>query len=104
MQYANRFDIELQGVFETRERDWRNGAVVYQVLVDRFAPAADLAAKRHLYPAPRTLHAWDEVPGKGRYLPEYKLWSHELAFWGGDLASTAARLGYVCLLYTSRCV
>ena len=95
MQYANRFDIELQGVFETRERDWRNGAVVYQVLVDRFAPAADLATKRHLYPAPRTLHAWDEAPAKGRYLPEHKLWSHELAFWGGDLASTAARLGYV---------
>ncbi len=95
MQYANRFDIELQGVFETREKDWRNGAVVYQVLVDRFAPAADLAGKRHLYAPPRTLHAWEELPAKGRYLPERKLWSHELAFWGGDLASTAARLGYV---------
>ncbi|HRD96797.1 MAG TPA: alpha-amylase family glycosyl hydrolase [Rubrivivax sp.] len=95
MQYANRFDIELQGVFETREKDWRNGAVVYQVLVDRFAPAADLAAKRHLYPAPKTLHPWQETPAKGRYLPEHRLWSHELAFWGGDLASTAARLGYV---------
>jgi cyclomaltodextrinase len=95
MPYANRFDIELQGVFETREKDWRNGAVVYQVLVDRFAPAADLAAKRHLYPAPKTLHAWDETPAKGRYLPEHKLWSHEIAFWGGDLASTAGKLGYV---------
>jgi cyclomaltodextrinase len=95
MPYANRFDIELQGVFETREKDWRNGAVVYQVLVDRFAPAADLAAKRHLYPAPKTLHAWNETPAKGRYLPEHKLWSHEIAFWGGDLASTAGKLGYV---------
>lgn len=93
--YANRFDIELQGVFESREKDWRNGAIVYQVLVDRFAPAADLAAKRHLYPAPKTLHAWDETPAKGRYLPQHKLWSHEIAFWGGDLASTAGKLGYV---------
>jgi cyclomaltodextrinase len=95
MPYANRFDIELQGVFETREKDWRNGAVVYQVLVDRFAPSADLAAKRHLYPAPKTLHGWDEKPTQGQYLPGQKLWSHEIAFWGGDLASTAARLAYV---------
>ncbi len=95
MQYANRFDIELQGVFETREKDWRNGAIVYQVLVDRFAPAAKLDAKRHLYAAPRTLHTWQETPAKGRYLAEHGLWSHELAFWGGDLASTAARLGYL---------
>ncbi len=95
MPYANRFDIELQGVFETREKDWRNGAVVYQVLVDRFAPSADLAAKRHLYPAPKTLHAWDETPTKGEYLPGQRLWSHEIAFWGGDLASTAAKLAYV---------
>ena len=95
MPYANRFDIELQGVFEARERDWRNGAVVYQVLVDRFAPSANLAAKRHLYPEPKTLHRWDEVPARGKYLQTQKLWSHELAFWGGDLASTAARLDYV---------
>ena len=95
MPYANRFDIELQGVFESREKDWRNGAVVYQVLVDRFAPSTDLQAKRHLYPAPKTLHAWDETPSKGRYLEPHKLWSHELAFWGGDLASTTARLPHV---------
>ena len=30
-------------VYEAREKDWRNGAIVYQVLVDRFAPPADLA-------------------------------------------------------------
>ena len=60
MPYANRFDVELQGVFETREKDWRNGAVVYQVIVDRFAPSANLDAKRALYPAPRVLRRWDE--------------------------------------------
>lgn len=93
--YGNAFDRELTGVFERREADWRNGAVVYQVLVDRFAPSADLEAKRHLYPAPKTLRPWEEVPTKGEYLPEEKLWSHEIDFWGGDLASTRGRLEYV---------
>jgi len=32
-------------------KDWRNGAIVYQVFVDRFAPSANLEAKRSLYPA-----------------------------------------------------
>jgi glycosidase len=92
---ANRFDDALRGVFEQRERDWRNGAVVYQVLVDRFAPSTDLQAKRHLYPAPKTLRGWDELPAKGRYLEAHKVWSHEIDFWGGDLASTTTRLDYV---------
>jgi cyclomaltodextrinase / maltogenic alpha-amylase / neopullulanase len=95
MDYANRFDRELAGVFEARERDWRNGAVIYQVLVDRFAPSANQEAKRHLYPAPKTLRGWDELPGKGQYLEDHKVWSHEIEFWGGDLASTAAQLDHV---------
>ena len=93
--YANRFDRAVEGVYEARESDWRQGAVVYQVLVDRFAPSADLEAKRHLYPAPKRLRSWDEVPAPGRYLPEEKLWSQEIEFWGGDLASTRAHLGHV---------
>lgn len=114
MDYANRFDRELAGVFETREKDWRNGAVIYQVLVDRFVPSATLAAKRHLYPSPKTLRAWHETPAKGRYLESHKLWSHEIDFWGGDLASTATKLDHVqqvgadvlylnpiCLAYTN---
>jgi len=48
MEYANRHDRELAGIFESREKDWRSGAVIYQVLVDRFAPSAGLDAKRHL--------------------------------------------------------
>jgi glycosidase len=114
MNFANRHDLALAGVFEAREADWRIGAVVYQVLVDRYAPSANLAAKRHLYPAPKTLRAWDERPAKGRYLDSHKLWSHEIDFWGGDLASTAAQLQHVqdlgadvlylnpiCLAYTN---
>lgn len=92
---ANESDNALAGVFEARERDWRNGAVVYQVLVDRFAPAANLDAKRHLYPAPKVLRRWDELPRAGHYLEAQKVWSHEVDFWGGDLQSTMGRLDHV---------
>jgi cyclomaltodextrinase len=93
--YANGLDQALAGVFEAREQDWRDGAVVYQVHVDRFAPPADLAAKRALYPAPKKLHAWSDLPVHGRYLPEAKVWSHEIDFWGGDLQSLRGRLDYI---------
>ncbi len=81
--------------FAQRERDWRNGAIVYQVLVDRFAPSAQLDAKRALYPAPKRLRDWDEVPKPGPYLPDQRLSSHELDFWGGDFASLRTRLDYI---------
>jgi len=93
--FADGVDHPLAGVFEAREKDWRDGAVVYQVYVDRFAPPASLAAKRALYPAPKTLHAWSDLPTRGRYLPEAKVWSHEIDFWGGDLQSLRGKLDYV---------
>jgi len=92
---GNRFDEAVAGVYEQREQDWRNGAVVYQVLVDRFAPPAHLESKRHLYPAPKVLRRWDELPIRGRYLPDAGLWSHEIEFWGGDLQSLTGRLDHV---------
>ena len=82
-------------VFATREADWRCGALIYQVLVDRFAPPADLAAKAHLYPAPKRLRAWQDTPQRGEYVEAARLWSHEIEFWGGDLASAATRLDHV---------
>ncbi len=82
-------------VFAARERDWRNGPIVYQVFVDRFAPSANLDAKRALYTAPRSLHPWSETPKAGTLNREAGLWSHELAFWGGDLKSVRSRVGYV---------
>ncbi len=93
-------DIQLQQdpsteTFSARERDWRNGAIIYQVLVDRFSPPSQLDAKRGLYPAPKVLRDWSEVPQPGLYLPDAKLSSHELHFWGGDLASLSSRLDYV---------
>ncbi|HET9821056.1 MAG TPA: glycoside hydrolase family 13 protein [Burkholderiaceae bacterium] len=95
MNYANSHDQKVAGVYDKREADWRNGAIVYQVLVDRFAPSANLEAKRALYPAPKTLRAWSEEPRKGTYLEKEKVWSHEIDFWGGDLASTMSRLDHV---------
>jgi glycosidase len=93
--YANGTDQAVAGVYEARERDWRNGAVVYQVLVDRFAPSDHLDAKRALYPAPKVLRRWDELPTRGTYLPGPKVWSHEIDFWGGDLQSARGKLPYV---------
>ena len=81
--------------FAARERDWRNGAIVYQVIVDRFAPSADLDAKRALYPPPKSLRGWHEVPAPGPYLSAHQVSAHELDFWGGDLASLAGKLDHV---------
>ncbi|MCB8944199.1 MAG: glycoside hydrolase family 13 protein [Ardenticatenaceae bacterium] len=86
---------ETSTIFQQREADWRNGAIVYQVLVDRFVPASNLEAKRSLYPAPKILRDWSETPKAGPYLTEARLSSHELEFWGGDLASLSQRLDYI---------
>ena len=86
----------VAGVYEDRERDWRNGAIVYQVIVDRFVPSANLEAKRALYPAPKVLRRWDEVPQRNEEVaPGTQITRHELDFWGGDLQSLATKLDYV---------
>ena len=82
-------------VFDAREKDWRNGAIVYQILVDRFVPSANLEAKKHLYPAPKILREWHEQPQRGVELEDQKLNSQELEFWGGDLQSAQTRLSHV---------
>ena len=93
--HASTHDLALRGVFEAREQDWRNGAIVYQVLVDRFVPPANLDAKRALYPAPKILHQWSEPARRGKYLEAANVWSHEIEFWGGDLPGVTSRLGYL---------
>ena len=95
IDHGNRHDLARRGVFEAREADWRCGALVYQVLVDRFVPSANLDAKRHLYPAPKQLRGWDEEPRRGHFVESHRLWSHEIDFWGGDLASLSTRLDHV---------
>ncbi len=81
--------------FLKREQDWRNGAIVYQVLVDRFAPSTQLDAKRAHYPAPKALRDWSETPKPGAYLSEARLNRQELDFWGGDFASLRSRLDHI---------
>lgn len=93
--WANRYDRQRAAVLAEREADWRNGAIVYQVIVDRFAPAADLDAKQELYSAPRRLRPWTETPARGTFLPEVQVWSHEIDFWGGDLDSLRGKLDYI---------
>ncbi|MBN2448457.1 MAG: glycoside hydrolase family 13 protein [Phycisphaerae bacterium] len=93
--WANTYDEQLCAVLAARAADWRNGAIVYQVIVDRFAPPDDLDAKRGLYPAPKRLRGWDELPAGGEYVAEASVWSHEIDFWGGDLKSLCGRLEYI---------
>ena len=95
--YANDADKALAATFAVREKDWRNGAIVYQVLVDRFAPSSRLAEKKslNLYAAPKILREWTDTPKRGTYVESIKLWSHEIDFWGGDLQSLATKLDYV---------
>lgn len=95
IDWASPRDRALAAVIDGRAADWRNGPVIYQVIVDRFAPSADLNAKRHLYAPPRTLHPWSETPKGGTKLEDLGLWSHEIAFWGGDLPSLQGKLDYI---------
>ena len=81
--------------FEKREKDWKVGAIVYQVIVDRFAPAADLEKKKHLYAPPLRLHEWKKPPRSCKYNDKAGAWQHELDFWGGDLASLSSNLDYI---------
>lgn len=95
MQYATPTEKQLAEIIQIRKNDWRVGPVVYQVLVDRFAPSEDLESKRSFYPAPKQIKPWHEVPSHGEYLPEERLWSHEIEFWGGDLKSLTGKLDYI---------
>lgn len=81
--------------FAARRADWRNGPVVYQVFVDRFAPPADPAAFQSYIQPPRRFRQWHELPTPGQYDPSVGHYSHEIEFWGGDLAGVAGRLGYI---------
>ena len=78
--------------FTARDKDWRCGPVVYQVFVDRFARPKTLNAA--LFPAPKVLHEdWDR-PVVGGTKGEH-VWSHELDFYGGDLAGIQGKLSYI---------
>ncbi|OLP93602.1 Cyclomaltodextrinase [Symbiodinium microadriaticum] len=80
-----------------RDKDWRIGAIVYQLFVDRFAPPDDFEAKKKLYPdvAEATFHGWKELPKGGQLVESAGYYSNELAFWGGDLPSLTSKLDYI---------
>ena len=78
-----------------RRSDWRCGPIVYQVFVDRFVPSDRLAEKKHLYAAPKRLRDWSEPAQRGTFLSGHSVWSHEIDFWGGDLASLATKIDYL---------
>jgi glycosidase len=86
---------EQKEMYSRREKDWRMGGIVYQIFVDRFAPSAQLEKKSHLYASPRTLHSWDTLPTRGVKDPNTCYWTHELAFWGGDLMSILSKINYL---------
>ncbi len=91
----NVYDQAREQELAARAADWRNGPVVYQVIVDRFSPSSDLARKKKLYAAPRRLRDWQETPKTGSYLKKEGVWSHEVDFWGGDLQSLLGSVGYI---------
>ena len=82
-------------VYDQRLADWRTHQVVYQVFVDRFAAEPDPASRAALYAAPRRLRPWTAQPEKGKFVPEAKVWGHELDFWGGTLAGVTSHLDYI---------
>lgn len=82
-------------VFKNRDKDWRLGNIVYQVLVDRFSPSANLEEKKKAYLYPRKLKQWNDLPTRGHYLEDARVWSHEVDFWGGDLKSLSKKLDYI---------
>lgn len=95
MLFNSPTNAEEPSKFQTRSQDWRNGAVVYQILVDRFAPSPRLDSKRKLYTAPRALREWDDLPQKRDYIEEFQVWGHEVDYWGGDLQSVSGKLDYL---------
>ena len=85
----------MANIYKTRLLDWRNGAIVYQVLVDRFNPSKRLKEKMALYQYPKKLNDWQTLPKPGKFLNDVKYWSHELDYWGGDLTSLMEKLDYI---------
>ena len=80
---------------ESRAKDWRNGAVIYQVFVDRFVAPTDPISKEKFFASPRTYKKWDELPKPGKFDPKVGVWTHELDFWGGDLPGVESKLDYI---------
>jgi glycosidase len=88
-------ELERAARMAERRADWRVGGIVYQAIVDRFAPSLRLDDKRALYDEPRRLRPWNEQPHRGHRIEELGLTEGQLEFWGGDLESLRARLDHL---------
>lgn len=94
VQYSE-FEMQRRETMSRRRYDWRVGSVVYQVIVDRFAPSTRLKEKKEHYASPRKLLPWNAKPKKGKFLADHKISEQELEFWGGDLQSLSENLDYI---------
>ncbi len=81
--------------FSKRDSNWSNGAIVYQVLVDRFFKPEDFELRKSLYKAPKILKEWSDLPKPGPFVEKEKYYQHELEYWGGTLKSLQSKLDYI---------
>jgi glycosidase len=88
-------NLFLPSVYDRRAADWRNGPIVYQIFVDRFA-RSNLPFQ---LPHGGAMMKWDDLPVPGHLDEQKGVYSHELQFWGGDLVGARARLGYIRSLH-----
>jgi glycosidase len=93
--YASEHDLSREQEFAEREADWRNGPIVYQVIVDRFAPPDDLEERAHFYAPPRRVMKWDDLPVQRPFDESIQVTGHEVDFWGGTLAGVAGKVEYL---------
>lgn len=73
--------------------NWQEGAVVYQVFVDRFYNG-NFQNDNKYKNRPYSLKKWTDKPVHGEELPD-GYWQHDLDFWGGDLKGLTKKLGYI---------
>jgi len=78
--------------FELRKKDWRVGAIVYQIFVDRFFAVNPAYNK---LPSYAVVKKWNELPERGVFLEKYGVYSHELEFYLGNLAGVCSKLDYL---------
>ncbi len=90
--------VQSVNIYSQRAADWRIGAIVYQVFVDRFVPPVDQAKKSVLYQATGPLRAWTENPKPSAYEPKIGGYPHCFEFWGGDLKGVQSKLPYIVQL------
>ncbi|MDR3692711.1 MAG: alpha-amylase family glycosyl hydrolase [Fimbriimonas sp.] len=81
--------------FDRRMKDPTVGQVVYELWIDRFVPPSNPAHAAKRFAPPRSFHKWSEPPAVLTFDKAAGYWSHELAFWGGDIRGVRTKLDYI---------